>query len=144
MKLHRHIAALAATAALAGMSMLDATPVQAASVPTAASASSTATQGWSCREATASVTGARISASICWKGSTAKAAGQVYDTKGDRHSGCGQVLKSTSSALNYCARRGAGTSVHFVTGEFHFSHPVWIRACTEHGSTHGRACSAWR
>ncbi|MGW7003329.1 hypothetical protein ACWGCW_10980 [Streptomyces sp. NPDC054933] len=33
------------------------------------------------------------------------------------------MLKSTTSAFNYCARKGAGTSMHFVTGEFHYSHP---------------------
>lgn len=137
MKICTCFAALAAATALTSMSVLGASPVQAAS------ASSNGTQAWKCREATASVDGARISASICWKGSTAKAAGQVHDTKADRHSGCGQVLKSTHSAFNYCARNGAGTSVHFVTGEFHYSHSVWIRACTEYGSDAGK-CSDWK
>ncbi|MFJ5611488.1 hypothetical protein ACIQCJ_19120 [Streptomyces sp. NPDC093221] len=132
MKVRRHITTITATVALAGLVGLGlAAPAQSAP------------QSWKCRDATASTTGAKIAASICWSGSTAKVAGQVYDTKADRHSGCGEIIKASNSAYNYCARKGAGTSVHFVTGEFHYSHPVWIRACTENGPVSGQKCSAW-
>ncbi|MER6357445.1 hypothetical protein ABT186_37980 [Streptomyces sp. NPDC001634] len=144
MNIRKHVACITVGIGLAGLTTLGMTAPAQAVTDLAATAKTQvhAPQGWKCRETSASVAGATVYATICWKGKTARAAGQVYDTKADRHSGCAEVLKSTSSSLSYCARKGAGTSRHFVTGDFHFSHPVWIRACTEHGPGPGD-CSDW-
>jgi hypothetical protein len=106
----------------------------------AAPASNTTPQAWSCRELTVSTTGARVSASICWESGTAKVAGQIYDTKGDSRSACAQIKHNGETQYNYCDHNGHGTSTHFVTGEFRYSVPVTIAACTENWTSYAR-CS---
>ncbi|WEO93290.1 hypothetical protein A6P39_004165 [Streptomyces sp. FXJ1.172] len=142
MTIHKRIGALAVTAALTGLAGLGLTvPANAAAGP---DSNAMAPQSWKCRDTSASMTGATVYASICWSGHTAKAAGQIYDTKADRHSACVLIIHNTTSQITRCDRKGAGTSTHFVTGSFHFSHPVWIRACTLYGPKAGRGdCSGW-
>jgi hypothetical protein len=102
-----------------------------------------APQAWSCRDATAAITGARVYASICWQNGTAKIAGQIYDNKADHRSACVQYTHAGgTNPWNICNNNGSGTSKHFVTGQFRYDAGVYIRACTENNVSPAR-CSGW-
>lgn len=114
-----------------------------AAAPAASAAQAAAAAGsWSCREATATAKGARVSAAICWQGHTAKVAGQIYDTLADHRSACVQISKGYSGNWNICDHKGAGSSMHFVTGEFGYQEPVNIMACAEN-TLSPAICSGW-
>lgn len=115
----------------------------AANTADTAAAKIVTSAAWSCRETSASVSGAKVSVAICWNGSRAKVAGQVYDTKGDFRSGCVLISGSPNGNHEYCDKGGAGTSKHIVTGEFAYTRPVLIAACTDSSVTFIRRCSVW-
>ncbi|QXJ21779.1 hypothetical protein AGRA3207_002667 [Actinomadura graeca] len=56
----------------------------AARIAAEAPAAADAARGWRCHTVTSTVTGARVTAKICWSRTRVRATGVTYDTKDDR------------------------------------------------------------
>ncbi|WP_251096684.1 hypothetical protein [Streptomyces sp. Caat 7-52] len=108
--------------------------------------SSAAAAGWSCRDTSSTITGAKVTAHICWKGTQVSASGRIYDTKADHHKACVKVHYVTRNGvatwLANCDEKGAGTSSAWGHGE-PYGKKYWIKACTNNWT--GTKCDAhWR
>ncbi|MDT0470105.1 hypothetical protein [Streptomyces gibsoniae] len=102
--------------------------------------------GWSCRDTSSTITGAKVTAHICWNGTKVSASGRIYDTKADHHKACVKVHYVTRNGvgtwLAKCDENGAGTSTAWSHGE-PYGKNYWIKACTNNWT--GTKCDAhWR
>lgn len=134
-------------AASAGLLLAPITAAGAAGLgPSAPQTNSSSAVAAGCRDTSSTITGAKVTAHICWNGTEVRASGTIYDTKGDHHKACVKVHYVTRNGvatwLASCDDRGAGT--HASWGHYEpYGENYWIKACTNNWT--GTRCDAhWR